>query len=126
METAPITYGIEEIPEGYPVQEQASVTETQSSQPVSVTPEAMTQQAQKEESEIPEKTVQEIANSMNQVASVFNASLSFSVDKPTGKTVIKVTDRETEEVIRQIPPKELLNLIGKMRNMMGILLDVEI
>ena len=66
------------------------------------------------------------AEKMNQVASVFSTSLAFSVDKPTGKTVIKVLDRETNEIIRQIPPEEMLRLIGKMRYVMGMLLDVEI
>ncbi len=34
--------------------------------------------------------------------------LEFSVDKDTGVTIIKVLDVETGEVIRQIPPEEVL------------------
>ena len=34
--------------------------------------------------------------------------LRFSVDETTGRTVIRVLDAETEEVIRQIPPEELM------------------
>jgi len=37
-------------------------------------------------------------------------SLEFSVNKASGKTVIKVIDRETGKVIRQIPPKYMLSL----------------
>jgi flagellar protein FlaG len=37
-------------------------------------------------------------------------NLSFSVDKDTGETVIKVYDAETKEVIRQLPPDETLKL----------------
>jgi flagellar protein FlaG len=48
------------------------------------------------------------------------------VDKPTGKTVIKVMDRESDEIIRQIPPENLLKLMTNMRDVMGMLLDVEI
>ena len=36
--------------------------------------------------------------------------LSFSVDEATGRTVIKVLDPENDEVIRQIPPEEVLAL----------------
>ncbi len=34
--------------------------------------------------------------------------LEFSVDKETGTTIIKVLDVETGEVVRQIPPEEVL------------------
>lgn len=76
--------------------------------------------------EISEDFAKEIAEKMNEVASVFNSSLSFSVDKPTGKTVIKVVNNDTDELIRQIPPENALKLISNMRNVMGMLLDVEI
>ena len=36
--------------------------------------------------------------------------LQFSVDKDTGETVIKVTDKTTKEVVRQIPSKEALEM----------------
>ena len=70
--------------------------------------------------------VEDVAEKMNQVATVFNTSLSFSVDKPTGRTVIRVVNKDTDEVIRQIPPEEMLRLIHKMRDVMGLLLDIEI
>jgi flagellar protein FlaG len=63
---------------------------------------------------------------MNQVSVVFNTSLAFSVDKPTGKTVIKVMDKETDEMIRQIPPEDALKLMANMRDVLGMLMDVEI
>ncbi len=75
--------------------------------------------------EITEKFAEEIADKMNDVASIFNTSLSFSVDQPTGKRVIKVVNRDTDELIRQIPPENALKLISNMRNVMGMLLDVE-
>lgn len=69
--------------------------------------------------------MEDIAEKMNQVSKVFNTSLAFTVDKPTGKSVIKVMDIETEEIIRQIPPENLLKLMSNMRDVMGMLLDVE-
>ena len=76
--------------------------------------------------EMTPSAVEDVAQKMNQVAAVFNASLSFSVDKPTGRTIIRVINKETDEVIRQIPPEEALRLIHKMRDVMGMLLDIEI
>lgn len=36
--------------------------------------------------------------------------LEFQVDDTTGHTVVKVMDRESGELVRQIPPKEVLQL----------------
>ncbi|MEJ2025498.1 MAG: flagellar protein FlaG [Deltaproteobacteria bacterium] len=49
--------------------------------------------------------------------------LQFSIHKETGKTVVKVVNKDTGKLIRQIPPKEMLNLAAKMEDMMGILFD---
>lgn len=37
-------------------------------------------------------------------------NLSFSIDKETGITVVKVIDSATQEVVRQLPPDETLKL----------------
>ena len=47
--------------------------------------------------------------------SVAGTSLSISVDEQLGSTIIKVTDKETDEVIRQIPPERIVNLARFMR-----------
>lgn len=49
-------------------------------------------------------------------------SLQFSIDHDTGKTVIKVTDVNTNEVIRQIPAEEILRLAKEIDRMQGLLL----
>lgn len=40
----------------------------------------------------------------------YQRKLSFSVSEETGRTIIKVYDAETDELIRQIPPEETLRL----------------
>ncbi len=123
MEAAPILHALDEVSESVIVQEARSLSGIRTPQPVS--------QPNEEESNeqvllTTRKAADGIAEKMNQVASVFNTSLAFSVDEATGKTIIKVMDKETEEMIRQIPPEEMLRMIGKMRYVMGMLLDVEI
>jgi flagellar protein FlaG len=49
--------------------------------------------------------------------------LSFSVDKDTDRPVVKVVDASTNEVIRQIPSKEILQLDKDIDKMQGLLLD---
>jgi len=124
MEATSFIHSIDEIPESVVAQEAPPTAKVDqvgpaTSQPVKEEPKEVDQQKM-------EAVASEIADKMNKVASVFNTSLSFSVDKPTGKAIIKVMDTDTDEIIRQIPPKEVLKLIGRMRNVMGMLLDVEI
>ena len=40
----------------------------------------------------------------------FQRKLSFSVSEETGRTIIKVYDAETDELIRQIPPEETIRM----------------
>lgn len=41
---------------------------------------------------------------------VLAPELSFSIDQSTGRTVVKIMDRETHDVIRQIPAEEILRI----------------
>ncbi len=50
-------------------------------------------------------------------------SLNFSVDEGTNDIVVKVVERGTDKVIRQIPPEELLELQEKMQDLTGFLFD---
>jgi len=45
---------------------------------------------------------------LNDYVQSVQRALEFSVDEQTGATVITVLDAETHEVIRQIPPQEVL------------------
>ncbi|MDA8217040.1 MAG: flagellar protein FlaG [Dehalococcoidales bacterium] len=49
--------------------------------------------------------------------------LSFEEDEETGKTLIKVNDAKTGEVLRQVPPEELLRLAAVLQRQMGLLVD---
>jgi flagellar protein FlaG len=52
-------------------------------------------------------------------------SLQFSIDDTTGKTIIKITDATTGEMIRQIPSEELLAIARSLDKMQGMLLRQE-
>lgn len=54
---------------------------------------------------------------------VSGVGLSFSVHEATGLIQVAVTDKETGDLIREIPPEQVLNLMAKIDEMMGILFD---
>jgi flagellar protein FlaG len=49
--------------------------------------------------------------------------LDFSVHKSTKEVMVKVMNRETGEVIREIPPEKHLDLVADLMKMAGILVD---
>lgn len=50
-------------------------------------------------------------------------SIQFSIDQQTGKTVVKIVDSSTNEVIRQTPGEEVLAFARTMDRLEGLLVD---
>ena len=55
--------------------------------------------------------VRDSKQAVRPVVNGLGLELKFSVDKDTNVTVVKVVDSETGEVVRQIPPEEILNFM---------------
>lgn len=76
--------------------------------------------------ESPQRTdreqVQEVARQLQRVTEPVAQNLQFMVDGETGKTVIRVVDSATQEVIRQIPNEEVLAIARAMDRLQGLLL----
>ncbi len=60
---------------------------------------------------------------LNKHIKIFNSQMAFSFDEDSGKTVITISNKETEEIIRKIPPEEILKLSAKFREVIGTILD---
>ncbi len=74
---------------------------------------------------VDEKAVEEIVDDLNEFAQQVERQLQFSVDKDSGKTVIKVIDSMTEEIVRQIPADEILTLQRRLGDVQGLLFKTE-
>jgi flagellar protein FlaG len=66
-----------------------------------------------------EHAVEKIQEAVNSLAQ----NLKFSIDEETGKTVVKVMDVQTEEVIRQIPSQEAITIARTLDKIQGLLLN---
>jgi len=54
--------------------------------------------------------VAQVIDQLNTLASEQQRNLKFSVDEPTGRTVVRVYSSASDELIRQIPGEEVLEL----------------
>jgi flagellar protein FlaG len=50
----------------------------------------------------------------------------FSIHEGTKEIMVKVINDETDEIIREIPPEKILDMVAKMWEMAGILVDRKI
>jgi flagellar protein FlaG len=61
--------------------------------------------------------IEAVATKLSEFASSLQRALTFSVDDDTGQTVIVVTDSESDQIVRQIPSEELLELARKLQDL---------
>ena len=52
--------------------------------------------------------------------------LNFIVDEETDSLVLRIIDRQTGELLRQIPPEEILHLRASLAELVGVLYDREV
>lgn len=87
--------------------------------PAAPTPEKTVSQQSSPSRQAVEQAVKEIKQSM---AASSSRDLDFSIDDDTGKTVVRVTDSNTGDVIRQIPAQELIDIAKAVGRAQGLLL----
>ncbi len=72
---------------------------------------------------IAEKTVIEAIERANKKLSGVMAEFEFSIHEKTKQISVKVLNKETKEVIREIPPEQVLDLVAHLWEMAGIIAD---
>ncbi|MDP3438732.1 MAG: flagellar protein FlaG [Azonexus sp.] len=68
---------------------------------------------------------QEVEQAVKAVAEFIkpiNSSIEFNLDEESGRTIVKVIDIETKDVIRQFPSEEMLSIAKALDTMKGLLL----
>jgi len=67
--------------------------------------------------------VKEAINEINKKIRPTNTQCEFKYHEKTNRISITVRDRETDEVIKEIPPEKTLDMIAKSLELAGILVD---
>lgn len=61
-----------------------------------------------------EKSLDSAIKQLNSYVQSVNRNIEFNIDKDNGRTVVKVIDTDTEELIRQIPNEEALHIAKRL------------
>jgi len=60
---------------------------------------------------------------LEKIGQAFNKKLQFVVDHGSNEVLVKVIDKETDKVIKVIPPEELQRLHKNLKEAIGLLFD---
>jgi flagellar protein FlaG len=79
----------------------------------------------KDQTKLSQEELKELSKALNHFLSLFNLETKLVYNKDVGQVVVQVIDKRTNEVIKQIPPEELLEVAKKIHDFIGIFLKTK-
>lgn len=70
--------------------------------------------------------VQEVTDKMNKMLEVNQSAVKFKYHEDLERYYISVVDSATEEVLKEIPPKKLLDAFYEMQKLFGMIIDEKV
>jgi flagellar protein FlaG len=70
--------------------------------------------------------LEKVAQQLQDFVGDMNRGLEFSVDKDSGRDVIKVIDKSSGDLVKQYPSEEVLTLVSKLSDMVGGFIDAKV
>lgn len=73
--------------------------------------------------EIPREEVEKAAEKLNHLMGIINKRLEFSVHEESQRVMVKIIDQQTGDVLEEIPPKRVLDILSSISEATGLLID---
>lgn len=70
-----------------------------------------------------ENHIKSVLSMTNEKIRMTNTRCEFEYHDKTNRVSIKVIDKETDEVVREIPPEETLEMVEKIWELAGLIMD---
>jgi flagellar protein FlaG len=67
--------------------------------------------------------VAKAVDKLNQTVELYNQELKFVLHDETQRFIVQVIDKASEEVITEMPPKKILDMVAAFKEMVGLLVD---
>ncbi len=75
------------------------------------------------QNQVNERVVSEAVEKLNKALEGTNRRMEYSVHERTNGIMVKVIDEATGKVIREVPPKKILDMVANMMEMAGLIVD---
>ncbi|NKF06927.1 flagellar protein FlaG [Clostridium gasigenes] len=70
-----------------------------------------------------EEDIAKAIDKLNKFLHEDNTRAEYSVHEVLGDIMIKIIDNDTQEVLMEVPPKKILDVVAKMCELAGVLVD---
>ncbi len=78
---------------------------------------------QQQNGEASQKQLKEAVKDLHKKLDNSNNEVMFGVHEATKRVTIKIVDKDTKEVVKEFPPEKTLDMIAKVWEMAGIMVD---
>jgi len=76
--------------------------------------------------EISKEKLQSVVNTVNEFLQINHNASKFVLHDGLDRYFVQVVDTKTEEVVKEIPPKKLLDAFYEMQKLLGMIVDEKI
>lgn len=72
------------------------------------------------------KTMESLRKTFEKLSRFFKTEAQFTIERELNMIIIKIKDRETGEIVRQIPPEVAVKIAKNLQELIGILFDEKV
>lgn len=98
-------------------------TEMRAAEVLRAAADAVQRESQARKVEVSREEIRQSLRELQSASRAFNKRLSFRYHEELGQVVVKVIDRETDKVIKELPPSEVQRVHVRIREALGLLFD---
>lgn len=79
-----------------------------------------------DEQDIPKEKLEQAIDTVNEFLHISHSSSKFVLHDGLDRYFVQLVDTQTEEVVKEIPPKKLLDAFYEMQKLLGMIVDEKI
>lgn len=81
---------------------------------------------EKKKKELSKKDVATVSDALNKLMQQVNSDIEFKYCQKLDRLTMQIVDRKTQEVIKEFPPKQMIDLLIGIKEWVGILIDKKV
>ena len=76
--------------------------------------------------EIPREEVEQAAEKLNRLMGLVERRLKFEIHDKSHRVMVKIIDEKSGEILREVPPKKILDMLSSFDEYIGLLIDKKV
>jgi len=76
--------------------------------------------------EIPREQIESATDKLNRLMGLIDKRLRFDLHKESDQIMVRVIDQDTEDVLKEMPPQRVIELLNSLTDIAGLLVDQKV